>query len=328
MEDCGGESDVNGVNKALALRLKGGAIAVIFVASSLGVAIPIVGKKLKWLQVNGNSFLVAKSFAAGVVLATGFVHILGDASERLTSPCLSEMPWGKFPWTGFIAMMSVVIALAVDVLSTGFVQRKYGLDSHAHVADDSTISSPSDCRPVDEEQNAIATQTDQEKEAQRLKARYVVISQVLEFGIITHSVIIGMSLGVSDSPRTIRPLFAALVFHQFFEGIALGGCIAQAGFKSLSSVTMACFFAATTPIGIALGIGISSSYNENSPTSLITQGVFDSVAAGILIYMALVDLIAHDFLGAPMMGNTRLQAICFFSLFFGAVAMASLAIWA
>ncbi|KAL2620473.1 hypothetical protein R1flu_000678 [Riccia fluitans] len=44
---------------------------------------------------------------------------------------------------------------------------------------------------------------------------------------IAHSVIIGVSLGVSNSSCTIRPLFGALCFHQFFEGFALGGCISQ-----------------------------------------------------------------------------------------------------
>lgn len=44
---------------------------------------------------------------------------------------------------------------------------------------------------------------------------------------MSHSVIIGLSLGVSHSPCTIRPLIAALGFHQFFEGFALGGCISQ-----------------------------------------------------------------------------------------------------
>lgn len=53
--------------------------------------------------------------------------------------------------------------------------------------------------------------------------------QVLELGIVAHSVIIGVTLGVSESPCTIRPLLAALSFHQFFEGFALGGCIAQVG---------------------------------------------------------------------------------------------------
>lgn len=46
-------------------------------------------------------------------------------------------------------------------------------------------------------------------------------------GIVAHSVIIGITLGVSESPCTIRPLLGALSFHQFFEGFALGGCISQ-----------------------------------------------------------------------------------------------------
>jgi len=51
--------------------------------------------------------------------------------------------------------------------------------------------------------------------------------QVFEFGVLAHSVIIGITIGVSNSPCTIEPLFAALTFHQFFEGLALGGCIAM-----------------------------------------------------------------------------------------------------
>jgi zinc transporter 1/2/3 len=51
--------------------------------------------------------------------------------------------------------------------------------------------------------------------------------QVLELGIVVHSIIIGISLGASGSPETIKPLMAALSFHQFFEGLGLGGCITQ-----------------------------------------------------------------------------------------------------
>lgn len=53
--------------------------------------------------------------------------------------------------------------------------------------------------------------------------------QVLELGIALHSVLIGVALGVSQEPEAARPLAAALVFHQFFEGFALGGAVAEAG---------------------------------------------------------------------------------------------------
>ncbi|KAH7833918.1 hypothetical protein Vadar_011018 [Vaccinium darrowii] len=43
------------------------------------------------------------------------------------------------------------------------------------------------------------------------------IEKGLELGIVVHSVIIGLALGASESPSTIRPLVAALSFHQSFE---------------------------------------------------------------------------------------------------------------
>lgn len=144
---------------------------------------------------------------------------------------------------------------------------------------------------------------------------------------MSHSIIIGLSLGVSQSPCTIRPLIAALSFHQFFEGFALGGCISQAQFKTLSTALMACFFAITTPTGVAIGVGISSFYNSQSPRALVIEGVLDSISAGILVYMALVDLIAADFLSKRMSCNVRLQVVSYLMLFLGAGLMSSLAIW-
>lgn len=152
--------------------------------------------------------------------------------------------------------------------------------------------------------------------------------QVLELGIVSHSVIIGLSLGVSHSPCTIRPLIGALSFHQFFEGFALGGCISQAKLRSLKSTLMACFFALTTPLGIGIGIGISSFYNASSPRALVVEGILDSISAGILVYMALVDLIAADFLSKRMSCNARLQFVSYFLLFLGAALMSLLALWA
>lgn len=60
-----------------------------------------------------------------------------------------------------------------------------------------------------------------------LKLIILQILQVLELGILVHSVIIGISLGTTENPKTIKPLIIALSFHQFFEGMGLGGCISQ-----------------------------------------------------------------------------------------------------
>lgn len=147
-------------------------------------------------------------------------------------------------------------------------------------------------------------------------------------GIVVHSVIIGISLGVSESPDTIKPIIVALTFHQLFEGIGLGGCISLARFEARAIAAMVLYFAVTTPAGIAVGIGISRVYREDSREALIVGGVLQSASAGILIYMALVDLIAADYMSPRMLGNLRLQVGASLSLLLGAACMSFLARWA
>lgn len=151
---------------------------------------------------------------------------------------------------------------------------------------------------------------------------------MLELGIIVHFVVIGIALGAAESPKTIRPLLAALSFHQFFQGTGLGSCITQANFKRLSIVIMGLFFALTTPIGIGIGIGITNIYDENSPSALIVEGILNAASAGILIYMALVDLLAADFMNSRMRESSKLRLGANISLLFGTGCMSLLAKWA
>lgn len=169
---------------------------------------------------------------------------------------------------------------------------------------------------------------DEERMA-RMKQRMV--SQVLEIGIIFHSVIIGVTMGMSQNRCTIRPLVAALAFHQIFEGMGLGGCIAQAGFGMKTVGYMSLMFSATTPLGILMGMMIfyMTGYNDSSPNALIFEGLLGSLSSGILVYMALVDLIAVDFFhNKAMASNPRLKKISYVVLVLGSASMSVLALWA
>ncbi|XP_021912231.1 zinc transporter 1-like [Carica papaya] len=322
-------------HKSSALAYKLGSIAIILVAGGIGVSIPLLGKKMiPTLNPENDIFFMVKAFAAGVILATAFIHILPDAFENLTSSCLGDHPWRSFPFTGFFAMVSAIGTLMIDSLATGYYRRQHlKKPKQVSVAD------------VDEERMNIDEQTgaghvhghghghhESVSPSQELGLPEVIrrriVSQVLEVGIVVHSVIIGVSLGASVRSDTIRPLMVALSFHQFFEGMGLGGCISQAKFKSRSTAIMAIFFSLTTPVGIAIGIGISSIYNTNSAASMAVEGVFNSASSGILIYMALVDLLAADFMNPRLQNNLRLQLGANFSLLLGTGCMSVLAKWA
>ncbi|XAR56085.1 hypothetical protein NMG60_11036404 [Bertholletia excelsa] len=313
-----------------AIKYKVGAIASILLASGLGVCIPLLFKHASALQPQGGPHLLIKAFAAGVILATGFIHILPDAFGTLTNPCLNQSPWGGFPFAGFISMMAAIGTMMLEAFATGYHKRaelrKAQPVNIFGDEDDQTGNSTTGHHVHLHVHGPHPPITLQRADSSEL-TRNRVISQVLELGIVVHSVVIGISLGATQSPKTIKPLIAALSFHQFFEGMGLGGCISRAKFKWQAVTIMVLFFSLTTPTGIGIGIGISKVYNQYSTTSLIVEGILNSASSGILIYMALVDLLAPDFMNPVLQLNLRLQLGAHFALLLGASSMAILAKW-
>lgn len=107
-----------------AFTLKFVAMASILVGGMVGIAIPLVGKHRKFLRTDGSLFVAAKAFAAGVILATGFVHILSGGTTALSDPCLPEYPWRKFPFAGLFAMVAALVTLLVEFVGTQYYERK------------------------------------------------------------------------------------------------------------------------------------------------------------------------------------------------------------
>ncbi|KAH6785249.1 hypothetical protein C2S51_037704 [Perilla frutescens var. frutescens] len=322
--DCTSGPEKEDRNKTLALKYKAAALASILVAGAAGVCLLVAARRFPALNPESNLFFIVKAFAAGVILSTGFIHVFPDAFESLAK--IDEHPWKDFSFAGFIAMMAAIGTLMVDTYATSYYGKRTRVKAAAGGGGDEERAVPVHTHATHgHAYEAVSSEIDSGK-IEFLRHR--VISQVLELGIIVHSVIIGIALGASQSPKTIKPLIAALTFHQFFEGIGLGGCITQAKFNVRIVAIMAIFFSLTTPIGIGLGIGISNQYDKTSSTALIVEGVFNSASAGILIYMALVDLLSADFMSPKLQSNGRLQLGANVSLLIGAGCMSLLAKWA
>jgi len=154
---------------------------------------------------------------------------------------------------------------------------------------------------------------------------------ILEFGITAHSILIGLTLGVTPAAQLV-PLLVALVFHQFFEGVALGTRIAEitpANRKSRAMV-LSLIFALTTPLGTAVGIGVRTVYVGTSSTALLVQGILDAVSAGILLYTAFVHLIAEELTNNEQFHSLRKweRFAAFISLWCGAGLMSLIGNWA
>ncbi|KAK5116951.1 hypothetical protein LTR62_006672 [Meristemomyces frigidus] len=114
--------------------------------------------------------------------------------------------------------------------------------------------------------------SDEEKAISMAFQQQIAAFLILEFGVIFHSVIIGLTLSTAGKEFSI--LYPVIVFHQSFESLGIRARLSAIPFPSQYK-WMPCF------------------------TANIVSGVLDSTSAGILIYTGLVELLARDFLFNP-----------------------------
>ena len=93
-----------------ALDLRVAAIFIIAVGSALGMFLPLLLQRWRAFDKNRAQFFVLKAFGAGVILATGVIHMYPAASSALASPCLG---WPEFPWYDFFCCRVVVLVVVV-----------------------------------------------------------------------------------------------------------------------------------------------------------------------------------------------------------------------
>ena len=117
-----------------------------------------------------------------------------------------------------------------------------------------------------------------------------------------------------------------------FEGLALGTRIAMlpAACASLTTrLLLALAFAAITPIGMAIGVGVLHKFNGNDKHTLVAMATLDALSAGILVWVGAVEMWAADWLNGDMrVAGPVKTAIGLVSLIGGMALMGLLGKWA
>lgn len=339
----------NDYNGQLGARVS--AIFVIGIVSSIATFFPVVAQRAPRLRIPLYVYLFAKYFGAGVIIATAFIHLLDPAYSEIGGQSCVGMTghWADYSWCPAIVLTSLMIIFLMDFGAERYVEKKYGLcrddpepmmantgveaqdapprrnSSHRH-----SLDRPRSDDKDNKKTKELESQSDlEESTIERSFQQQIAAFLILEFGVIFHSVIIGLNLGVTgDEFATLYPV---LVFHQSFEGLGIGARMSSIPFKKGSWLPwiLCSAYGLTTPISIAIGLGVRTTYNSGSFTANVVSGVLDAISAGILIYTGLVELLARDFLFDPhRTQDDRRLAFMVCSLFLGAGIMALLGKWA
>lgn len=149
---------------------------------------------------------------------------------------------------------------------------------------------------------------------------------ILESGVLFHSLIIGLNLGVTTSSSSFSTLYPVIAFHQAFEGLGLGARLALIPFPAhLAWMPWALcgVYGLATPVAMACGLAGAGEGGD------LVSGILDAISAGILMYTGLVELLARDFLfNKDRSREGRDILVMLGCLLAGTAGMAVLGIWA
>ncbi|KAJ1981215.1 hypothetical protein H4R35_000813 [Dimargaris xerosporica] len=340
------------------------AIVLVLVVSAVGAVAPIAGTRYPRLRIPPMVLEIGKHFGTGVVLATGFIHLLPDAQANLTDPCLPSGIREYDALAGVVTMVAACFFHLVEFLANMYsvghshshgpvhtpahqhqqppphmtlsstpTQVEAASDSKANNGDGTWVTTVSHHRGSSESSLAApfaekVGHSDAENVREITTSRRI-STYMLEFGIALHSIFVGLSLGTADGTEFVT-LLIALCFHQFFEGIALGSRIAELPSNSVwKPVCNAVVVASTTPLGAVLGMAIRSVYRARSEATLIIQGILYAISSGMLIYTGLVNLIAEEFAHPSFMALPgRLKFLYIVTMYLGAAGMGLVGLWA
>ncbi|OMJ08396.1 Zinc transporter 5 [Smittium culicis] len=319
---------------------------VIMFAGGIGAFIPVIGYRFRSFRLPTNLIEIMKFFGIGIILSTAIIHIYPPANDYLNDPCVGNLLGNYEGWPGVIFMLAVFFMHASEYILTAKLVNK-------NEADTGYAVKPAQ-HSEDVENFAVHTSHTHVHGASIGGgiSKNALSTYLLELCVAMHSITVGLTMGLTPKDETLV-LCIAVSFHQLFEGFAIGDRLSRLNenidqqiqppnneLQNFSSTTSkktsvksmflgALLYMFATPLGHAIGMALHSAFSYKSPSYLITLGVLEALSAGILVYVALVNLMAEEFSSFRFRNNSKaIQISSFIAMYFGAAVMALIGKWA
>lgn len=244
-------------------------IILIIIAAFIGGLIPLRSKNT---DGKSKALLMGNSFAGGVFLGAGFLHMMPDAVDNFSQLNIKF----DYPFALLIAALGFIFVLALEKVIA--------------VKEESEIVNKDGSFPI---------------------ILFIVLS--------VHSIIAGMSLGLESTFLSGIVIFIAIIAHKGSAAFALSVNMLEKHIKHKIIKKSIALLSIMTPLGIIIG-GIIDNM-ESSMISVWFEAIFDSLAAGTFIYIAVMEIINEIFEEK----NERFTIYGF--LILGFFIMALIAIW-
>ena len=249
--------------------------SVILLWAALVALIGGVGVMAPWLAARGGrerAIAYGNSFAGGVLLAAGLIHLLPDANDGFKS----AYPSVDYPAAFAVATLAFILVLGLE-------------------------------RVVPRAMSAGLGEGDPEAEAlvgSGAKGGFAPYLLLMTLSI--HSLIAGVTLGISTAAGA-SVLLMAILAHKGAAGFALGSTFREAAIPPHTRIPALLVFVGSTPLGVILGGAAIDIFGSGDGAAVAW---FKAVAAGTFLYIATLDIVREEFFpGGANRGRRLLWAM-------------------
>lgn len=226
---------------------------LIAIVGAFGVFAPWLAAR----RAGSNAIAYGNSFAGGVLLAAGLIHLLADASDGFAA----AYPKLDYPAAYAVATLAFLLVLGLERV----IPRAM----------------------------AGGSKGDTPEAAAFLEAgkRGGLTPYLLLLTLSIHSLIAGVTLGISSAAGA-GVLLIAILAHKGAAGFALGSTFREAQVPPRTRIPSLLVFVCSTPLGVILGGVAIDAFGEGSGAA---EAWFKAVAAGTFLYIATLDIVREEF---------------------------------
>ncbi|XP_026466508.1 zinc transporter ZIP3-like [Ctenocephalides felis] len=258
------------------------------------------------------------NFGGGVLMATTFLHLLPEVKENVEA--LSEnghIPELPFQLAELLMCFGFFIMFLIDESVHVYIHRRERINAAMHRAGedekledifnrnlsfrkrgkDNSFCQQSTCTNIDQNLNdncgeicVISGKNDVKAPPKHIDKEDALVKNVrgllIVLALSVHELFEGLAVGLSSSTSNVYYLFGAVSAHKLVIAFCIGIELVSSNLKTKLVIAYIFTFAVVSPLGIGLGLVVSSSAAQGLPTTIL-QGM----ACGTLLYVVFFEIL-------------------------------------
>ncbi|XP_067664329.1 zinc transporter ZIP1-like [Haliotis asinina] len=256
-------------------------------------------------------------FAGGVFLGTCLLHLMVEGNEDLEEGLSNAYNFTGFPVFQTLTGVGFFIIAGVEQLAmlcmTGLAVTSLSWNREKqepyNEMNRTRTSISSESRVSEQERSVVHIHDlDSLSSASGLGAFLVLIA--LSF----HTIFDGLAVGLQQDSTEVWEVFVAISIHKSLVAFCLGLQLFKAFMQNFKKpFACLCFFSLMSPIGICIGIAVTSS-DLDLDAQAIASGILQGIACGTFLYVTCFEILREAFASGKSVLNVFVALVGFLAM--------------